>query len=84
MPLHQPGLPAYRHPVGWAGEFDVRIAALDGWDDLNHVETYTKSAQRQKLAENVVDQHKKSAEEEELISPSETKWKKWQTLPIMK
>ena len=40
------------------------IAALGGWDNLKQVETYTKSARRQKLAENVVSRRQKRAEEE--------------------
>ena len=40
------------------------IAALGGWDNLKQVETYTKSARRQKLAENVVIRRQKRAEEE--------------------
>ena len=40
------------------------IAALGGWDNLKQVETYTKSARRQKLAENVVSRRQKRAEKE--------------------
>ena len=40
------------------------IAALDGWDNLKQVETYTKSARRQKLAENVVSRRQERAEKE--------------------
>ena len=44
------------------------IAALGGWDNLKQVETNTKSARRQKLAENVVIRRQKRVEEEWEIS----------------
>ena len=40
------------------------IAAHGGWDNLKQVETYTKSARRQKLLENVVSRRQNMAEKE--------------------
>ena len=46
------------------GSSTSQIAALGGWDNLKQVETCTKSARRQKLAEDVVSRRQKRAEEE--------------------
>ncbi len=40
------------------------IAALGGWDNLKQVETYTKSARRRKLAEDMWSRRQNRAEEE--------------------
>ena len=40
------------------------IAALGGWDNLKQVETYTKSARRQRLAEDVVSRRQNMADKE--------------------
>ena len=73
MPLGQPGLDgisphglrkAFAAQQAEEGSSTSQIAALGGWDNLKQVETYTKSARRQKLAEDVVSRRQKRAEEE--------------------
>ena len=48
------------------------ITALGGWDNLKQVETYTKSARRQKLAEDMYSRRQNRAEKEWDISSDET------------
>ena len=60
----------------------LEIAALDSWNNLKQVESFTKSPRRQTIAENVVIRGQEKTKTEQSVSLNRTKRNKdWQNLP---